>query len=310
MERKEIEEIYNRPLLTLISDAHEIHKKHHVIGEIQACALISFKTGGCQENCKYCSQSAHYQTEVSPLPLMQKEELLKAAKKAIRSGASRICIGAAWREVRDGKAFDAILTSVSAVADLGVEVCCTLGMLTEEQAQKLKNAGLYAYNHNLDTSREFYPQIVTTRTYDDRLRTLDCVENVGLSLCSGGILGMGECPEDRISLLHTLVSRGKTPDSITINLLSHVPGTPLANQVPLPIWDVLRTLATARISAPKSKVRLSAGRSRMSLYEQALSFFAGVNSIFIGEKMLTTAVPNPSYAEDEEMFSLLGLKKC
>ena len=310
MEKKEMEEIYNRPLLALISDAHEIHKKHHVIGEVQTCALISFKTGGCQENCKYCSQSAHYQTEVSPLPLMQKEELLKAAKQAIQSGASRICIGAAWREVRDGKAFDAILTSVSAVADLGVEVCCTLGMLTEEQAQKLKKAGLYAYNHNLDTSREFYPHIVTTRTYDDRLRTLDCVETAGLSLCSGGILGMGESPEDRISLLHTLVSRGKTPDSITINLLSHVPGTPLANQLPLPIWDVLRTLATARIVAPTSKVRLSAGRSRMSLSEQALSFFAGVNSIFIGEKMLTTAVPNPSYAQDEEMFFLLGLKKC
>src|ERR1700722_5488807 len=221
MERKEIEEIYHGPLLSLISNAHAVHQRHHPIGEIQSCALISFKTGGCPENCKYCAQSSHYKTEIAPLPPLQIEELVDSAKRAIAAGASRICIGAAWREVRDGKAFDTILKCVTEITSLGVEVCCTLGMLTQEQAIKLKNAGLYAYNHNLDTSREFYPQIITTRTYDDRIKTIDCVEKAGLSVCSGGILGMGESAQDRISLIHTLVSREHIPDSITINMLSH-----------------------------------------------------------------------------------------
>lgn len=303
----ELKSLYELPLLELVSKSNRIHSQFHSSGEVQVCSLISIKTGGCPEDCKYCAQSSRYQTAVSAQPMMQYEVVLGEAKKAIERGATRICLGAAWREVRDSKQFEEILLMVKDITDLGVEVCCTLGMLKENQAERLKEAGLYAYNHNLDSSEKFYKTIITTRTYQDRLNTLDVVEKANLSVCCGGILGMGEGPIDRLELLLTLCRRNPHPESVPINRLSQIPGTPLENQPKVSTWDMVRVIAVARIVLPEAMVRLSCGRIEMSYEEQALCFLAGANSIFAGQKLLTVA--NTPIDKDEEMFQLLGLKK-
>lgn len=299
--------IHNQPIIELISQANAQHIKYHDPKQIQVSSLISIKTGGCPEDCKYCSQSSRYQTATSAQALMEHDDVLNRAKEAIAQGATRICLGAAWREVREGKQFDQVLRMIQSITALGAEVCCTLGFITELQAQKLKAAGLYAYNHNLDSSEEFYKTIITTRSYSDRLKTLDIVEKAGLSVCCGGILGMGETAEDRMKLLHTLSLLDSPPESVPINRLIPIPGTPLGDQSPTTIWEVLRMIATTRIVLPYAMIRLSAGRISMSYEEQALCFLCGVNSLFLGEKLLTVA--NSSVSKDLEMFQLLGLTK-
>lgn len=304
---EELKELYGSSLLELISKAHLLHTQFHEIGEIQVCHLISIKTGGCPEDCKYCAQSSRYQTAVIPQSMMSYEAVLKEAKQAKEQGVTRICLGAAWRAVRDNKQFEEVLQMVQGVSDLEVEVCCTLGMLKEHQAKRLKERGLYAYNHNLDSSEKFYKTIITTRSYQDRLDTLDIIEKAKLSTCCGGILGMGEEPIDRLELLLKLATRMPHPDSVPINRLTQIPGTPLEDRPNISFWDFLRFLAIARIVLPKAKLRLSSGRIDLTFEEQALCFLAGVNSIFSGEKLLTVA--NTPIDKDEEMFVLLGLKK-
>jgi biotin synthase len=303
---EEIYEIYNTPLLELVLRAANIHKTHNDTAEVQVCTLLSIKTGGCTEDCAYCPQAARYHTGVNVHALMKKEEVLQYAQKAKDAGSTRFCMGAAWREVRDNKDFDRVIEMVKGVNEMGMEVCCTLGMLTETQAQKLANAGLYAYNHNIDTSSEYYTEIITTRTYNDRLQTLNNVRKAGVSVCCGGIIGLGETHEDRIKMLHTLATMPEHPESVPINALVPIAGTPLENNQKVDVWDMIRMIATARILMPKSMVRLSAGRTAMNISEQALCFLAGANSIFAGDKLLTT--PNPSFEEDDAMFQLLGLK--
>src|ERR1700742_1534903 len=302
----EIKEIYNSPLLDLIYRAATLHREYNTIGEVQVCTLLSIKTGGCPEDCAYCPQAARYNTCVNVQALMKKDEVLEYAAKAKAAGSTRFCMGAAWREVRDNKDFDRVLDMVKGVNELGMEVCCTLGMLNQDQAQKLAEAGLYAYNHNLDTSSEYYNEIISTRTYNDRLSTLDNVRKAGVTVCCGGIIGLGESHDDRIKMLHTLATLPQHPESVPINALVRVAGTPLANNEKVDTWDMIRMIATARILMPATMVRLSAGRAEMSQAEQALCFMAGANSIFAGEKLLTT--PNPSFEEDNLMFELLGLK--
>jgi len=304
--KDEIAEIYNTPLLELIYNASTIHREYHATGEVQVCTLLSIKTGGCPEDCAYCPQAARYNTGVDVQALMKKEEVLAYAEKAKNAGSTRFCMGAAWREVRDNKDFDRVLEMVQGVNELGMEVCCTMGMLTEEQAKKLYDAGLYAYNHNVDTSEEHYVDIITTRTYNDRLKTLGNVRKAGISVCSGGIIGLGETHEDRIGMLHTLATLPSHPGSVPVNALVRVKGTPLQDNAKVDIWDMIRMIATARIIMPTAMVRLSAGRTEMSIAEQALCFMAGANSIFSGDKLLTT--PNPAFDEDNAMFQLLGLK--
>ena len=301
----QIHEIYNTPLLELIYQAAKVHRENNNAQEVQVSTLLSIKTGGCSEDCSYCPQSVKYHTDVEVHKLMSLNEVTAAATKAKAAGSSRLCMGAAWREVRDNRDFDQVLEMVKAVNAMDLEVCCTLGMLTQEQAQKLAQAGLYAYNHNLDTSEENYSNIISTRTYDERLNTINNVRKAGISVCSGGIIGMGESVEDRIQMLHTLASLDPTPESVPINALVPVKGTPLENQPLLPIWEMVRMIATTRIVMPKTVVRLSAGRTQMSVEGQALCFLAGANSIFAGDKLLTT--PNPSFDEDMQMFELLGL---
>jgi biotin synthase len=302
----EVEAIYNEPLLELVFKAAAIHREFNDTAEVQVCTLLSIKTGGCSEDCAYCPQAARYSTGVDVQALMKKEQVLEYAQKAKDAGSTRFCMGAAWREVRDNRDFDRVLDMVKGVNELGMEVCCTLGMLTEDQAKKLADAGLYAYNHNLDTSKEHYSEIITTRTYDDRLETLDNVRKAGVTVCCGGIIGLGETHADRIKMLHTLATMPEHPESVPINALVPIAGTPLGNNKKVDIWDMVRMIATARILMPKTMVRLSAGRTDMSVSEQALCFLAGANSIFAGDKLLTT--PNPSFDEDNAMFSLLGLK--
>ncbi len=303
--KQEILDIYNTPLLELISKAAEVHKAYHKIGEVQVSSLLSIKTGGCPEDCAYCPQAARYHTEVKVHKLMDVAEVSVCADNAKKGGASRMCLGAAWREVRDNKDFDKVLDMVKTINSKGLEVCATLGMVTEEQAKKLAEAGLYAYNHNIDTSEENYNNIISTRTFDDRLDTIKNVRKAGLTVCSGGIIGMGESAEDRIGMLHTLSILRPQPESVPINALVAVEGTPMEDQPPVPIWDMVRMIATARIVLPRTAVRLSAGRLSMSMEGQALCFMAGANSIFAGDKLLTT--PNPKYNEDMEMFKILGL---
>jgi biotin synthase len=303
---EEIKALYNTPLLELVFKAATIHREYNDTAEVQVCTLLSIKTGGCPEDCAYCPQAARYQTNVNVHALMQKEEVLEYARRAKDAGSTRFCMGAAWREVRDNRDFDRVLDMVKGVNEMGMEVCCTLGMLTEDQAKKLADAGLYAYNHNLDTSKEHYGEIISTRTYDDRLRTLDNVRKAGVTVCCGGIVGLGETHEDRINMLHTLCTMPEHPDSVPINALVRVKGTPLENNPKVEVWDMVRMIATARILMPKAMVRLSAGRAEMSVAEQALCFMAGANSIFTGDKLLTT--PNPSFDEDQQMFDMLGLK--
>ncbi len=303
--RDEVAEVYNLPLLELIYKAATIHRQYHETGEVQVCTLLSVKTGGCPEDCAYCPQAARYHTDVEAHKLLDKENVVETAKKAKQAGSTRFCMGAAWREVRDNRDFDNVLEMVKEVNDLGLEVCCTMGMLTESQAERLKEAGLYAYNHNLDTSENYYDEIITTRKYDDRLKTLNHVRKAGISVCCGGIIGMGEREEDRMALLHTLATLPEHPESVPVNALVPVDGTPLEKSPRVSVWDMLRMIATARILMPKAMVRLSAGRNEMSTEEQALCFLAGANSIFSGEKLLTT--PNPDFDEDRKMFELLGL---
>lgn len=304
--RDEVLAIYNKPLLELVYEAASVHRKFHDPRQVQVSSLISIKTGGCPEDCAYCPQAARYNTKVKVHKLMEVEEVTELAKNAKANGASRVCMGAAWRSVRDNKDFDKVIDMVKGVHSLDLEVCCTLGMLTEDQAKRLADAGLYAYNHNLDTSEEYYDDIITTRTYDDRLKTLENVRKAKLTVCSGGIIGMGETVEDRVGMLVTLANLPEHPHSTPINALVPVEGTPMEEQEIVPIWDMVRMIATTRIVMPKTVVRLSAGRTKMSMEGQALCFMAGAGSIFAGDKLLTTA--NPDFNEDMEMFTILGLQ--
>ena len=301
----EINEIYNQPLLDLMYEAATVHRQNNAYAEVQISSLISIKTGGCKEDCAYCPQAARYQTDIEVEPLMTVEKVKARAAVAKANGASRLCMGAAWREVRDNKDFDRVLEMVSEVNNMGLEVCCTLGMLTYEQAEKLKAAGCFAYNHNIDTSSDNYENIITTRTFDDRINTLNNVRKAKLSVCCGGIVGLGETDEDRVKMLHTLSTMEQHPDSVPINALVPVQGTPMENNQRVRIDEMIRMIATARIIMPKSVVRLSAGRNEMSIAEQAMCFMAGANSIFAGEKLLTTH--NPDFDTDMQMFKQLGL---
>jgi biotin synthase len=300
-----LREIYDLPLPELIFRAQEMHRRHHDPAAVQLCTLQSIKTGRCPEDCKYCPQSAHHDTGLEAEQLMNAGEIVAAAQAACAGGASRFCMGAAWREVRDGAQFDSVLAAVRGVSSLGIEVCCTLGMLSEMQAVRLKEAGCTVYNHNLDTSREYYPEIISTRTYDDRLDTLSRVRAAGLQVCSGGILGLGEGIDDRLKMLGELARLDPQPDSVPINALVPVPGTPLAENAPVDGFEFVRIVATARIVMPRAMVRLSAGRTAMSEELQALCFLAGANSIFLGEKLLTT--PNPERSEDMRLLARLGM---
>ena len=304
--REEIAEIFHSPVLDLIYKAATIHREHHDPQEVQVCTLLSVKTGGCPEDCSYCPQAARYHTDVKVHKLLPVDEVIETAKTALENGSTRFCMGAAWREVRDNRDFDNVLEMVKGVNAMGMEVCCTLGMLTPEQAEKLKDAGLYAYNHNLDTSEEYYDEIITTRNYEDRLNTLENVRKSGISVCSGGIIGLGESENDRIGMLHILSTLPQHPESVPVNALVPVAGTPLEDQEKVSVWEMVRMIATARIIMPKSMVRLSAGRVKMTMEEQALCFMAGANSIFAGDKLLTT--PNPEVDMDKQMFQTLNLK--
>jgi biotin synthase len=308
--KAEIQAIYNQPFLELIYQAARVHRQYHDPRKIQVCKLISIKTGACPEDCSYCAQSSRYKTQVKPQALLEKETVVNIAQQAKAKGVSRVCMGAAWREVRDNSQFETVLEMVKEVTAMGLEVCCTLGMLNADQAKRLETAGLYAYNHNLDTSAEYYNTIITTRTYGDRLNTIDNVRQTNVTVCSGGILGLGESVDDRVGMLQTLANLQPHPESVPINILSQVPGTPLENQPDVPIWEVVRMIATARIIMPTSDVRLSAGRARLSQVEQALCFMAGANSIFSSDdhKMLTVTTPCPDYDADIQMLNLLGLE--
>lgn len=306
LSRDAVRDLFETPLLDLIYQAATVHRQHHSADEVQVCTLLSIKTAGCPEDCGYCSQSVHHEASVPPQKLLETGPVLEAAREAKAGGSTRFCMGAAWRDVRDGKQFERVLEMISGIDAMGLEVCCTLGMLTEDQAHRLKQAGLSAYNHNLDTSENFYEQVITTRTYQDRLETLHHVRNAGLSVCCGGIIGLGESVDDRIDLLHTLATLPKPPESVPINALVAVPGTPLEKQERVSTFELVRMIAIARILMPESNVRLSAGRLEMSAEEQALCFLAGANSIFAGEQLLTT--PNPELDQDLSMFESLGLR--
>ena len=303
----EVLEILTRPLTQLVHDAQTIHRQHHIEGHVQLASLLSIKTGGCPEDCKYCPQSAHFskQTGLQREALMNVDTVLARARQAKDAGATRFCMGAAWRQVRDGEEFDQVLEMVRGVSAMEMEACVTLGMLNREQAERLAEAGLTAYNHNLDTSPEFYSEIITTRTYEDRLRTIAHVRAAGITVCSGGIIGMGETERDRAGMLQVLASMRPHPESVPINALVPVVGTPLAEQDPVDPLDLVRMIATARIAMPASQVRLSAGRHRLSREAQVLCLMAGANSIFYGDKLLTT--DNTEAEEDIAMIESAGL---
>jgi len=301
-----VAQTYHQPLLSLVFEAQSIHRQHHQTDAVQMCTLANIKSGRCPEDCKYCPQSARYPTAVENYPLLPLDEVIKQAKDAKEHGATRFCMGAAWRNAPDGEDFDRVLQMVEAVANLEMEACVTMGMLRLDQAQKLAKAGLTAYNHNLDTSESFYPEIITTRTYRDRLETIQNVADAGIQVCCGGIVGMGETDRDRIDLLHTLANLSPQPESVPINALSPVEGTPLGDLEAINPLVLVRMVATARILMPKAIVRLSAGRDRLSISDQALCFLAGANSIFSSEKLLTTA--NPNWQDDSDMFQQLGIK--
>lgn len=296
--------IYNKPIMELVYEAATVHRKYHDPNTVQISTLLSIKTGGCPEDCAYCPQAARYHTKIEGNDLMSVSQVKAQALRAKAAGSSRVCMGAAWRNVKDGPEFEEVLEMVRTVNKLDMEVCCTLGMITENQAKRLAEAGLYAYNHNLDSSEEYYEEIISTRAYQDRIDTIKNVQKTNITVCSGGIIGMGEKLEDRMQMLVTLSKL--QPASVPINALVPVEGTPLEEQEPVSIWEMLRMVATARIVIPKAQVRLSAGRMSMSREGQALCFLAGANSIFAGDKLLTT--PNPNISEDMEMFKLLGLR--
>jgi len=302
----ELEALYNLPFFDLLKRAREVHDKHWPDGKVQLCTLLSIKTGGCSEDCAYCSQSAHYKTELEKQALLAREEVMKHAQAAKDNGSTRFCMGAAWKGVRGGtEQFDQVLDIVRDVASLGLEVCTTLGELGPEEARQLRDAGVTAYNHNLDTSPEHYPNIVSTHTYEDRLRTIRNVQDAGISVCCGGILGLSETITDRLRLLEVISSFNPQPESVPINSLMPQPGTPLAENPQVDPFDLVRMIACARIAVPGAKVRLSAGRTRLSDEIQALCFFAGANSIFYGEKLLTA--DNPSTSKDLALLKKLGL---
>ena len=300
-----IAKIYHQPLPDLLFEAQRVHREHHDPRAVQMCTLSSIKTGACPEDCGYCSQSVHHQTDLKPEPLMDLESVVAEAQVAKAAGSTRFCMGAAWREVRDGTQFDRVLDMVRQVAALDLEVCCTLGMLKPHQAKQLKEAGLTAYNHNLDTSPSYYEKIVTTRTYHDRLETIRAVSEAGISVCCGGIVGLGESVQDRLDLLEALSNLNPPPESVPINCLVPVVGTPLESASRIDSIELVRMIATTRILFPKAMVRLSAGRLEMSDELQALCFFAGANSIFTGAVLLTT--PNPERSQDERLLDRLGM---
>ncbi len=303
--KQEILDIYNTPMMDLLYKAATIHRQYHDPNTVQVSTLLSIKTGGCPEDCGYCPQAARYHTDIEGNDLMSVQQVKAQALRAKSSGSSRVCMGAAWRNVKDGPEFDNVLEMVRTINKLDMEVCCTLGMITENQAQRLAEAGLYAYNHNLDTSEEYYKEVISTRGYEDRLKTIDNVRKTNVTVCSGGIIGMGEDVEDRAGMLVALAKLSPQPESVPINALVAVEGTPMEDEKPVPIWDMIRMVATTRIVMPQTQVRLSAGRTEMSREGQAMCFFAGANSIFAGDKLLTT--PNPDVNEDMKMFELLGL---
>jgi biotin synthase len=302
---EEVRALHDLPLNRLILQAQTVHQQHHQADEVQLCALLSVKTGGCQEDCAYCPQSSKHQA-MDAERMMTRDEVLGAAERARAAGATRFCMGAAWREVKDGPAFDNVLEMVRGVRGMGMEACVTLGMLNDEQARRLGEAGLTAYNHNLDTSREFYGRIITTRTFEDRLHTLERVRRAGITVCSGGIIGMGESINDRCAMLVTLANLDPHPESVPINALVPVEGTPLEGRPPVDPLDLVRMIAVARVLMPDSKVRLSAGRLALSREAQVLCFLAGANSIFYGEKLLTTG--NPDVDADRALLRDAGLR--
>lgn len=303
---EEIQAIYHKPLLDLVYEAATVHRNNNIASDVQICTLLSVKTGGCTEDCAYCPQAARYNTGLKAHKLLDVDDVLSKAQEAKENGSTRFCMGAAWREMRDNRDFEKVLDMVKGVNQIGLEVCCTMGMLTEEQAVKLKEAGLSAYNHNLDTSEDYYDKIITTRTYEDRLKTIGHVRKAGISVCSGGIIGLGEDETARIGMIHTLSNLPQHPESVPVNALVPVEGTPLEEQKRVSAFEMVRMIATVRIVMPKTQVRLSAGRLDMSVAEQALCFMAGANSIFAGDKLLTT--PNPNYTDDMAMLNILGLK--
>lgn len=303
----QLQEIYQRPFFELIEEARRVHKKHWPGQEVQLCTLLSIKTGACSEDCGYCSQSAHHHTDLKPEPLMTTEQILPHARAAKENGSTRFCMGAAWKGVRSGdRRFESVLETVREVSKLGMEVCVTLGQLDDEAAKQLKEAGVTAYNHNIDTSPEYYPEIVSTHTFEDRLNTIGAVQRAGLSVCCGGILGMGETEDDRLRMLEVLANFDPPPESVPINCLVPVEGTRLENSEQVKLFELVRMIATARIVLPMSKIRLSAGRTSLTREGQALCLFAGANSIFYGDKLLTT--PNPEANEDMELLSELDLQ--
>ena len=289
--KEEIIAIYNKPLMDLLYEAATIHRTHHDPNVVQVSTLLSIKTGGCPEDCGYCPQAARYHTNIEGNDLMTVNQVKAQALRAKSNGSSRVCMGAAWRNVKDGEEFDQVLEMVRTINKLDMEGCCTLGMLTENQAKRLAEAGLYAYNHNLDTSEEYYKEVISTRGFEDRLQTIENVRKTNVTVCSGGIIGMGESIEDRAGMLVALSTLNPQPESVPINALVAVEGTPMEDEKPVEIWEMIRMVATTRIVMPETQVRLSAGRTEMSREGQAMCFFAGANSIFAGDKLLTT--PNP-----------------
>lgn len=302
----ELISLYNKPLMELLYEAATVHRQYHNPNKVQVSTLISIKTGGCPEDCGYCPQAARYHTQIETNDLLSVQQVKAMALRAKSNGSSRVCMGAAWRNVKDGEEFEQVLEMVRTVNKLEMEVCCTLGMITENQAKRLAEAGLYAYNHNIDSSEEYYKQVISTRGFEDRIQTIENVRKTNVTVCSGGIIGMGETVEDRCGMLKVLANMSPQPESVPINALVAVEGTPLEEQQPVEIWEMVRMVATARIAMPLTQVRLSAGRKDMSQEGQALCFFAGANSIFAGDKLLTT--PNPNVVDDQVLFAKLGLQ--
>ena len=301
----EVRAIHDLPLTELLFRAQSVHRQHHKPNSVQLCTLLSIKTGGCPEDCGYCSQSARHEKTIDAQPLLSEADVLAAAQRAREAGATRFCMGAAWRNAKSGEQFERVLRMVRGVRELGMEACVTLGMLNEQQAEALKQAGLTAYNHNLDTSREFYGSVVTTRNYDDRLRTLEHVRRAGIHVCCGGIIGLGESIDDRCRMLVTLANLETPPESVPVNALAAVPGTPLGNRPPVDPFELVRMCATTRIVMPTARVRLSAGRNQLTREAQVMCFMAGANSIFFGDTLLT--VGNPAHAADLALLKDAGL---
>lgn len=306
MQISDLQDIYATPFFDLISRARSVYLEHWSGNEVQLCTLLSIKTGGCSEDCGYCAQSARYSTGVQAEKLMSTDEVLAVARRASENGSTRFCMGAAWKGVREGDSrFEQVLGTIEEVSKLGMEVCVTLGQLSVSEARKLKAAGVKAYNHNIDTSPEYYPSVVSTHTFQDRLNTIRAVQDAGMDVCCGGIIGMGETELDRLKMLQVLTTFDPAPESVPINCLMPMAGTPLEEQAPIEVFELVRLIATTRIALPKAKVRLSAGRTRLTREGQALAFFAGANSIFYGDKLLTAA--NPGVEDDRDLLRELNL---